>query len=300
MLLKEIAKKIRGSQPLNRITTDSLKLLLGNGAFSNDFLIRYLPRFGEVKSALPDGAPMRLWSEGDEQVTNYIFWKGWKALEPETKRLFYSLARESRVIFDIGAHIGSYAILAAVANRNARVFAFEPMPIVYERLIRNAALNDLPNLTCRNVAAGTHSHEADFYHAVQGVPSSSSLSLEFMSRTGAPIQSTKVKVIALDEFIAEHQLPSLDLIKMDTEETEPDVLQGMIHSLRKFRPKIISEVLRTENVELESILGPLGYCYYRITDSGLKPMPSIRAEGPRDNFLFLPKPEREIESVPSP
>jgi FkbM family methyltransferase len=289
MLIKEAAKKIRVSQPFNRVVTDSLKFFLWNGALTPEFVIRYMPRTGEIKTRLPNGKTMRLWSDGDELVTNYVFWHGWKALEPETKTLFFNMARESRVTFDVGAHIGSYAIVAALSNPQSKVYAFEPLPVVYERLVRNAKLNGVENLTCLSHAAGTHNHDSKFYHAPEGVPSSSSLSYDFMSRPGVPIVSTKVKVISLDSFIAKHSIPCVDLIKMDTEETEADVLKGMAKSLRAFRPKIICEVLRKENPDLEEILGPLGYEYFFLSPNGPVKMDKIKARGLRDNYLFLPK-----------
>ena len=132
MLLKDAAKKIRASQPLNRFLTDSVKFFMPGDP--PEFIVRYLPRSGEVKNILPNGAVMRLWSESDEQVTNLMYWRGWQAIEPETRKIFFHLARESRVTFDIGAHVGSYTLLAAAANPGGQVYSFEALPIVYERL----------------------------------------------------------------------------------------------------------------------------------------------------------------------
>ena len=109
-----------------------------------------------------------------------------------------------------------------------------------------------------------------------------------MSQSGVPIVSTRVKVIALDNFVREHKISQLDLVKMDTEETEPDVMRGMIETLRRFRPRIFCEVLRPENQDLESILAPLGYEYYSLTAEGPQLRKEIRGAGPRGNYLFLP------------
>lgn len=54
--------------------------------------------------------------------------------QPETLRLFYKLAEKARTIFDIGTNIGTFAVIAGVINKTARIFAFEPMPLIFELL----------------------------------------------------------------------------------------------------------------------------------------------------------------------
>jgi FkbM family methyltransferase len=295
MFIKEIAKKIRISQPFNRLATTSLKALFHDGRTTPEIILKYLPKVGQVNSRLPNGKTLKLWSFGDELYTNHTYWYGWNALEPETKTLFFEMARNSRVTLDIGAHVGTYALAAAWANPRGRVFAFEPLPVVFDRLSRNVALNQLSNLTCVRAAAGSHDHAADFYHVpnktmdTTGVPSSSSLSWDFASQPGVPIEATRVDVISLDRYLTENSIPAVDLIKMDTEETEPDVLRGMLITLATSKPKIICEVLKEKNSELEDILGPLKYDYYLLTPDGPRKRKRIRAATARDNYLFLPR-----------
>ena len=287
-MIKQTLKNVRDFIPINHLVTASFKYSFGLRGKAPEVITKYIPRAGSFSVKLPNGKNLKLWSKADECVTNLVYWHGWDAHEPETSRLFFQMAQEAKVIFDIGAHIGYYALLAAKAQPQAQVFAFEPLPIVFERLKHNLALNNLNNVQAFDFAAGTHGHIADFYHVPQGIPSSSGLSFEFHSRTGVEITATKVRVIALDDFIEEQKLTRLDLIKMDTEETEPDVLNGMLVSLKKFRPKIICEVLKKENPELEKVFSNLNYRYYRLTTDGPVEQTQISAVGLRDNFLFLP------------
>lgn len=61
--------------------------------------------------------------------------------EPEETRFMDILVENSRNILDVGANIGLYSIRFAKRFPNARVFAFEPMPISHAFLQRNVAAN---------------------------------------------------------------------------------------------------------------------------------------------------------------
>lgn len=291
-MIKDLAKKFRASQPFNSVTTNFLKFF--SDGRPSDFITTYMPRSGTVTLRLPGDETVKLWSAGDEWITNHVFWHGWDSFEPETCRLFFDLAKTARVTIDVGAHIGYYSLLAAAANRKAQVYGFEPLPMVYARLEKNIALNDFKNIKSFAIALGTHRHEAQFYYIADnrgcGIPSSSGLSLEFMSSSGVPLTSTIVPVLSLDEFAEAQALENMDLIKMDTEETEPDVLRGGMRSIRKFQPTIICEVLRAENPELEEILSELSYDFYYLGAKGPEKQTKIKAFGARDNYLFKPRP----------
>jgi methyltransferase, FkbM family len=101
-----------------------------------------------------------------------------------------------------------------------------------------------------------------------------------------------VPVITIDKFVKEKNIEKLDLVKIDTEGTEPQVLKGMADVIERDRPILICEVLKGFETEkhLEDLLGPLGYRYYLLTPDG----PALRngIEGQPDsqwdlrNYLF--------------
>ena len=93
-----------------------------------------------VRRKLPNGRTLRLWSEADDWVSNQIYWRGWR-YEPRRRRL----ADSAEVTLDVGAYVGFFALVAAHANPKARIYAFEPMPMVYERLRKNVRINQLSN-----------------------------------------------------------------------------------------------------------------------------------------------------------
>lgn len=224
---------------------------------------------GEVCDRLPNRRLLRLWSQGDDWISNQVFWRGWSGYEPETAPLFFDLARRASVTLDVGAYVGYFSLLAGHANPEGRVFAFEPMPAIFQRLEQNIRLNQLTNVECSPCAVAAADGEAEFFHLSGGLPSSSSLSRPIMGY-GDHVLATKTPVIRLDSFAAQAGIRRVDLLKIDTEGTEPDVLRGMTEILARDRPKIVCEVLKGRGSEeaLEEILRPLGYRFYLLTPEG--------------------------------
>jgi FkbM family methyltransferase len=261
-------------------------------------VIKHLHRVGPVRRGLPNGRTLSLWSQADDWVSNQIYWRGWDGYEPESVPLFFRLAARSRVTFDVGAYVGFFSLVAAHANDEGVVYAFEPMADVFERLRKNVALNRLNNVRCTATAVGEIDGAAEFYHTGDFLPCSSSLSFEFMQSAGA-VRSSVVPVITLDRFVQENGLSRIDLVKIDTESTEPQVLRGMIETVRRDHPIVMCEVLKDRGSEraLEEILRPLGYRFYLLTPDG--PVMRERIEGHPSwlNYLFTTLEPDEVSSL---
>lgn len=287
--LIKVAKWGRASQPFNGLATSAIKTFLKATRLHSEFMIKHLPRSGNVSSRLPNGQWLRLRSLGDDWISNQVFWREWSGYEPEITPLFYRLATRSRVTLDVGAHVGFYALLAAHANPQSDVYAFEPMPETYARLKRNVELNGLKNIHCINSAIGEREGEADIFFDGD-ICSGATLSTE-IKRLIPNLNRSAVPVITLDGFIRERALEHVDLVKIDTETTEEQVLRGMIESLERFHPDIVCEVWGGPGLEdwggpkriLDNILTPMGYRPYVFTPDG--PVPYT--EGKEGiNYLF--------------
>jgi hypothetical protein len=70
-----------------------------------------------------------------------LFWQDWQHWEPYVVPQFARFARNSRRIVDVGAHTGIYSLFACALNSSCVVFAFEPFPPIYARLVENIRLN---------------------------------------------------------------------------------------------------------------------------------------------------------------
>jgi FkbM family methyltransferase len=285
--MKRALKKLRASQPFNVTVTSTARALCRALGVTPAPVVRHLHRVGTVSCALPNGRVLKLWSRGDDWVSNQIYWKGLAGYEPETVSTFLKLTSCAGVTFDVGAYVGFYTVLAAHANPSGRVYAFEPHPDAYPRLLRNVQLNRLSNVECLHTAVSDAEGTADLYCGPGGLPTSSSLSLDFMKPHGT-VQCVRVKVVALDEFVRERGIARVDLLKIDTESTEPQILRGMQETLRRDRPSIICEVLQGRGAEdrLEDILGGLGYRYYLLTPTGPMQVPKVKGHVAWLNYLF--------------
>jgi FkbM family methyltransferase len=248
--VKRFLKRLRASQPFNCVATTLARAALRAGQVQPEFVVRHLHRVGTVKCPLPNGQTLRLWSRGDDWISNQLFWRGLEGYEPETIPVFLRLATNARLTVDVGAYVGLYALLAALSNREGRVYAFEPHPGIHERLVRNVRLNDLANVECLRSAVGLRDSEATLYHVAAGLPSSSSLSLGFMEDK-PDLRGSAVTVVALDRFLRDRNVERVDLVKIDTETTEGDVLDGM-------RPSPRSSLDRVRGPSWQPRRGPRG------------------------------------------
>jgi FkbM family methyltransferase len=285
-VVKSALKILRSSQPFNYVTTS-----VGLGALSAIgsrpvFIVKHLHRVGTVRRRLPNGRTLSLWSRGDDWVSNQIYWKGWDGYEPETAPLLFRLATQAAVTFDVGAYVGYYTLIAAHANPAGLVHAFEPLPSINQRLWRNIKLNKVGNVECIACAVGDADGETQFYHVDADLPTSSSLSLEFMQASGDFV-SSRVPVITLDRYVADRGIARVDLLKIDTESTESQVLRGMRATLERDHPDIVCEVLPgTNDMVLEEMLGRLGYHYYLLTPEGPSARDHIEGHPVWLNYLF--------------
>ncbi|HEX6832536.1 MAG TPA: FkbM family methyltransferase, partial [Rudaea sp.] len=79
----------------------------------------------------------RLWIPGS---SSHGCWLG--SYEYDKQRLFARVARSGDVVFDIGANVGFYTLLAATCVApTGRVVAFEPMPSNVKRIHQHLKLN---------------------------------------------------------------------------------------------------------------------------------------------------------------
>jgi FkbM family methyltransferase len=240
-----------------------------------------------------EGQSVRFFHNG---TPDYLYWCN--EYEPTTTSEFCRRARHAKVVLDIGAADGIYAILAASANPYARILAFEPMEEAARSCARNVALNRpvTSNVEVHPIALGDTNAQETLY--VSGrFGGSSSLNPRF--RSGQRAQPVTVR--AGDAFLSEHAVDRVDLVKIDTESTEVSVLRGLSATLRKDKPDIICEVLYQSDPhgyrslqmrEIEQLLRPIGYRFYWISGGGL--IEHERLEGERSNrfpnYLFTTTP----------
>jgi FkbM family methyltransferase len=282
---KQILKKVLYSRQLNPLATALLKPF--SAAFSEETLFR-VPIFGTVTCRLPNAKKLYLASEGDDAIAAILYFKGVAGFESATIQLSLKLFEQANVVFDIGANTGIYALLAAIADERRMVYAFEPVPRIFERLQKNVALNQMHNLHV-NASAVTNFDGTTQLYIPKGsvhIPTGSSTLAGFREAA----EEVKASAITLDSFVKTQQILKIDLIKIDTENTEPWVLAGARETIVRDKPLIICEVLKgTTEPELHKVMDPLSYRYFWITERGLVEKTVIEGDGTykNSNYLFV-------------
>jgi FkbM family methyltransferase len=148
------------------------------------------------------------------------------AKEPWTVAWIEAMAPGS-VLYDVGANVGSYSLLAA--SRGIEVYAFEPMAANLMRLQQNVALNKYEKLV-KSFGIGLGERGG-----IQTVPFScfvpgySSVHSQVLSSCKQVFQLPML-VMSLDALVA-FGFPTPEYIKLDVEEAEPGVLRGARESL---------------------------------------------------------------------
>ncbi len=141
---------------------------------------------------------------------------------------FFSESVQDRLragtIIDGGAYSGDSALSLCRHYSEATVFAFEPEPKNYERLIKNTASE--ARIVPVDLALG-NGIRTELFLASDGASSR-------VASGGSSLK--KVKTVALDAFVAERGILRVDGIKLDLEGFEQEALKGMADCLRQWRP----------------------------------------------------------------
>lgn len=243
---------------------------------------------------VPGGGEMSIHLDG---TIRRLYWTG--TYETDALPYFAAYASDADAILDVGAAEGVYSLFAAAVNPTAAILSFEASARQLARLQANHRANPLLAADRWHLVSDALSDEvgtALFYEVPGGT---SSLNPEF--RPGS--QGREVPVVRGDSVVAERLAGRrVELIKVDTESTEPAVLRGLRETIERDRPVLLCEVLsgRTED-ELQVLIDEWGYRSYQLEPEGparrerIVGDPTHRAA----NWLFLPddRPPRAAASI---
>jgi len=208
---------------------------------------------------------------------------------------------KAKIVFDIGANVGTWSITIAKNNKNICVYSFEPNPITFEHLRHNIRDNNLSNIEPVNAAAS----DKDGIAQLQ-VPQSASMfgrvlpdNVKFQKQ-GRYANSNNsiydIKTISLDKYCVRNNINFIDFIKIDVEGYEYSVVVGL-HDMLK-QKKIYSLYIETD-IKNHTDMGrsfdmftkymlDMGYQFYTIMPDGSHGKIVNPAESNIGNHLCLP------------
>jgi len=157
------------------------------------------------------------------------YWLG--TYELEKQKLFAKTITNDDVVYDIGANVGFYTLIASFLAK--KVYAFEPLPKNIAYLKEHIALNNRRNVEVLPFAVADVNSKVSF--------------LEGSSSLDGKIGDGKMFVdcITLDKL----SITPPTIIKIDVEGKELELLEGGKNLLMKYKPKLF---LATHNDELKS------------------------------------------------
>lgn len=212
--------------------------------------------------------------------------------EPATARVIATLLRPGDHFADVGANAGFFTLLGAQAvGIEGRVFSFEPLPAMRERLCTNLQANGFANVSLYDFAVSDREDTLTFHEGPAGHKGVSSLR-EIEGAAG----HFQVRTRPMDALMDE--IAPLRLAKIDVEGAEHLVVRGMRRIIETCRPYLLLEItdgflraLGSDAVQLASDVVAHGYHMYAITEKGLRPMTAAQAAQEKQyNALFTPAP----------
>ena len=202
-------------------------------------------------------------------------------------------------VVDVGANIGFFTMFVQQLWKNVKVFAFEPIPAIFETLRINTALYGknttlfrcglaeeekevaftyYPNSTTQSGRYADEQEEREVLRSIIGNQQSENgfeLSEQFYDRlVEERIHGEKVvcPLKTLSQIIRENEIEQIDLLKIDAEKSELDVLRGIEDADWRKIKQIVIEAHDTDGhlKQLINLLEKHGFTVFAEEDSYIK------------------------------
>jgi FkbM family methyltransferase len=164
-------------------------------------------------------------------------WVG--SYEYEKQLVFRRTVSAGDVVYDLGANVGFYTLLASVLAGDAgHVYSFEPLAANAAILQRHLEMNRIRNCTVLQMAVTASDGVAHFDPSTSG-------DLAHLSETS----TETVKTVALDSLFVAGQIRAPRVMKIDIEGAELEALKGSVALIELHRPVIL---LATHGAEIHA------------------------------------------------
>jgi FkbM family methyltransferase len=223
--------------------------------------------------------------------------------EPFSIQVWKKLCQEediNGIIWDVGAFIGVYGLIAAKASQDNRVYCFEPSGAPFYRMLGHIHLNELwGQIFPLKIALSDQTTVVQLYHPFGWYVLGSGDNLSNLYSTSYFREDVKLETAdnlvhgnRFYELEFTHQVPQIgapSLIKVDIEGHEINFLRGCVRTLSTSKPVIIIEILSAENLYLvQKELCEYKWVSINEISKAFSNRPNFDIEG-SNNFLFCHK-----------
>ena len=189
--------------------------------------------------------------------------------EKPIREVLQRAVRPGMIVYEIGAHCGYWAVfLSHICGRQGHVFAFEPSPINFERLLENLREGVCFNVTAVNKAVS----DENGCLTLREDGSRSAVLFEGRGAGNGVEEVAQVESTRLDDFVFLQRHAAPALLLFDVEGHGGKVLQGAREVLGSSRPAILCEVHSPlEETEIKKVVGAFDYLVSPLTGSAKYP-----------------------------
>jgi FkbM family methyltransferase len=255
-----------------------------------------LSRGATRRQTLLRQADVRVVCDLNKFIQRHLYF--WGGYEEESCAHWIRLARESRIIFDIGANGGLYSLLAGRTNPESEVHAFEPTPEMVELLRGNIELNCMRNISVVPMAVGNC--ERTGYLRMCAGSDGSNEGMNYLAGGRRDASDLPVEVVGLDGYCQCHGIECIDLMKMDIEGGEYEALLGAQQLLqRKAIGCLLIELTEWaaersgySTYAIKRLLVDAGYRLFRFGSQGLLPISAETVTLSENVMAFAREPEQ--------
>lgn len=149
-------------------------------------------------------------------IAEILQWREYKVAEPIIKD-------NKNPILDVGAHIGVFSVYAKTINPRARVYAFEPEKDNFDLLKRNLDVNRVSDVKTFKIALAEKTEERQLFLGEDNINHSLLPKLE--ENQDSP--QISIQAYSLGDFLSQHKILKVGLLKMDIEGGEYEILENM-------------------------------------------------------------------------
>jgi FkbM family methyltransferase len=134
------------------------------------------------------------------------------------------------ILFDVGANTGQTKDWFRFHLPNAKIYSFEPVRSTFQQLQQHVAGD--ARCVAENLALGAEQGQQKIRLFEANMALLNSLNDQAMNNSGVAKEET-VCVDTVDHYCQTHQIPKIDLLKIDTEGYELKVLKGAKHMMQQ-------------------------------------------------------------------
>ncbi len=177
------------------------------------------------------------------------------------------LVREGDVAIDIGANLGYYTLpVSRIVGRTGRVYAVEPVPVIFGVLRRN--VGGRSNVELLNFALGEQERDVEMANDSVAAGGYFGTGRNFVSDGGAAADAITFTARMRRGSELFGGLERIDFIKCDIEGYETVVMHEMRPLIERHRPTVLIETGGANRREIAGMFAQMGYSAFTLGDDG--------------------------------